>query len=304
MKLSVIIVSWNTRELLAQCLESLSTSSILVDYEVFVIDNASSDGSPAMVRERFPQVRLIENEQNLGFAYANNQAIQISRGDYVLLLNSDTIIKPGAVDALVEFMQAHPRAGACGARLLNQDGSLQFSCSPAPTLVSEFKRLFHLPGVRQDGYYPMQAWDQSLARQVDVILGACLLLRKQALDQVGLLDEEYFIYSEEVDLCHRLKSIGWELYWVPQGEVTHLGAQSTRQVSEAMFLRLYQAKLIYFRKRHGPRQAFIYKLIIMAAALFRLMLTPLAWLEKPAKRQVLLSIAGNYQRLLLRLPSM
>jgi len=222
----------------------------------------------------------------------------------VLLLNSDTIVKPGAIDALVEFMQAHPQAGACGPRLLNQDGSLQFSCSPAPTLGSEFKRMFHLPGVRPDGYYPMQTWDQSLARRVDVILGACLFLRRHALDQVGLLDEEYFIYSEEVDLCHRLQSMGWELYWVPQAEVVHLGGQSTRQVSEAMFLRLYQAKLIYFRKQHGRRQAFLYKLIIMAAALFRLMLTPLAWLEQPSKRQVLLSMAGNYQRLLLRLPGM
>ncbi len=304
MKLSVIIVSWNTRELLAQCLDSLYSSLRLADFEVFVIDNASSDGSPVMVPERFPQVRLIENEQNLGFAHANNQAIQSSHADYVLLLNSDTIVKPGAIDALVEFMQAHPQAGACGPRLLNQDGSLQFSCSPAPTLGSEFKRMFHLPGVRQDGYYPMQTWDQSLARRVDVILGACLFLQRYALDQVGLLDEEYFIYSEEVDLCHRLQSMGWELYWVPQAEVVHLGGQSTRQVSEAMFLRLYQAKLIYFRKQHGRRQAFLYKLIIMAAALFRLMLTPLAWLEQPSKRQVLLSMAGNYQRLLLRLPGM
>ncbi len=304
MKLSIIIVSWNTRELLAQCLDSVFSSSRLADFEVFVIDNASSDGSPVMVRERFPQVRLIENEQNLGFARANNQAIQSSHADYVLLLNSDTIVKPGAIDALAEFMQAHPKAGACGPRLLNQDGNLQLSCSPAPTLGSEFKRMFHLPGVRPDGYYPMQTWDQSLARRVDVILGACLFLRRHALDQVGLLDEEYFIYSEEVDLCHRLQSMGWELYWAPQGEVLHLGGQSTRQVSEVMFLRLYQAKLIYFRKQHGRRQAFLYKLIIMAATLFRLMLTPLAWLEQPSKRQVLLSMAGNYQRLLLRLPGM
>jgi N-acetylglucosaminyl-diphospho-decaprenol L-rhamnosyltransferase len=304
MNLSVIIVSWNTRELLAQCLESLYSSVNKADFEVFVIDNASSDNSPAMVRERFPEVRLIENQQNLGFARANNQAIQNSHADYVLLLNSDTIVKPGAIDALVEFMQAHTRAGACGPRLLNQDGSLQFSCSPAPTLGSEFKRMFHLPGVRPDGYYAMQSWDQSIARQVDVILGACLMLRRRALDQVGPLDEEYFIYSEEVDLCHRLQSVGWELYWVPQGEVVHLGGQSTRQVSEVMFLRLYQAKLIYFRKQHGRRQAFLYKLIIMAAALFRLMLTPLAWLEQPSKRQVLISMAGNYQRLLLHLPGM
>jgi N-acetylglucosaminyl-diphospho-decaprenol L-rhamnosyltransferase len=304
MELSVVIVNWNTRELLAQCLDSLCGSLILKEYEVFVVDNASKDGSPAMVYERFPKVQLIENAENVGFARANNQAIRLSAGRYILLLNSDTIVKPEAIDALVDFMNAHPQAGACGARLLNQDGSLQFSCSPAPTLGREFNRLFHMPGVRPDGYYHMDSWDQSLPRRVDVILGACLLLRGKTLDQVGLMDEEYFIYSEEVDLCHRVAIAGWELYWVPQGEVIHLGGQSTRQVSEAMFLRLYQAKLIYFRKQHGRRQALLYKMIIMAAALIRMMMIPFAWLEQPLKRQASLAMAGNYKRLLLALPGL
>jgi len=304
MDLSIVIVNWNTRDVLSQCLESIYGALPEQEIRVFVVDNASSDGSSDMVRERFPQVYLVENSQNVGFARANNQAIRNSHGRYVLLLNSDTIVKPGALDALVDFMDTHPQAGASGARLLNPDGSLQYSCSPAPSLAGEFKRLFHLPGVRPDGYYSMHEWDQSQARQVDVILGACLMLRRQALDQIGLLDEDYFIYSEEVDLCHRIKSAGWKLYWVPQAQVMHLGGQSTRQVSEAMFLRLYQAKLIYFRKHHGRWQAFLYKLIIMAAALFRLCLTPLVWLQKPPERQAILSLAGNYQRLLIHLPGM
>jgi GT2 family glycosyltransferase len=303
-KLSIVIVNWNTRELLAQCLESIYDPLSRKDIEVFVIDNASSDGSSEMVKEWFPQVRLIENEQNVGFARANNQAIHSCESRYILLLNSDTIVKPHAFHELVSFMDTHPDVGACGARLLNPDGSLQYSCSPAPSLVGEFKRLFHLPGVRPDGYYLMQEWDQNLARQVDVILGACLMLRSEVLDQVGMLDEDYFMYSEEVDLCHRIKVAGWGLYWVPQAQVVHLGGQSTRQVSEAMFLRLYQAKLIYFRKQHGRWQAFLYKLIILAAASFRLLLTPLAWLQKPSKRQAILSLAGNYQRLLLALPGL
>ena len=304
MELSVVIVNWNTRELLAQCLHSLIHSLILKDYEIFVVDNASTDHSIQMVQEGFPQVCLVENNENVGFARANNQAIRLSAGRYILLLNSDTIVKPGAIDALIDFMNAHPNAGACGARLLNQNGSLQFSCSPEPTLGSEFKRLFHVPGVRPDGYYPMDFWDQSIPHQVDVILGACLLLRRHTLDKVGLMDEEYFIYSEEVDLCKRIRIAGWKLYWVPQGEVIHLGGQSTRQVPEAMFLRLYQAKLIYFRKRHGRGQAILYKLIIMTAALFRIMLVPFAWLEQPLKRQALLSMTRNYKRLLLALPSL
>jgi N-acetylglucosaminyl-diphospho-decaprenol L-rhamnosyltransferase len=303
-ELSIVIVNWNTRELLARCLESIYDSLSHRDIEVFVVDNASSDGSSEMVKERFPQVHLIENEQNVGFARANNQAIRSCDSRYILLLNSDTIVKPHAFHELVSFMDAHPDAGASGARLLNPDGSLQYSCSPAPSLLGEFKRLFHLPGVRPDGYYPMQDWDLSQARQVDVILGACLMLCRQVLDQVGLLDEDYFMYSEEVDLCHRIKVAGWASYWVPQAEVVHLGGQSTRQVSEVMFLRLYEAKLIYFRKQHGRWRAFLYKLIIMAAACFRLLLTPLAWLRDPPKRQAILSLAGNYQRLLLHLPGM
>jgi GT2 family glycosyltransferase len=304
MDLSIVIVNWNTRELLAQCLMSIYDSLPQREIEVYVVDNASSDGSCEMVRERFPLVYLIENVDNVGFARANNQAIRKSHGRYVLLLNSDTIIKSGAVETLVDFMDTHPNAGACGARLLNADGSLQYSCSPAPSLVSEFKRLFHLPGIRSDGYYRMHKWDQSLVRQVDVLLGACLMLRQQILNQVGLLDEDYFMYSEEVDLCYRVKAAGWELFWVPQAEVVHLGGQSTRQVSDAMFLRLYQAKLIYFRKQHGRWQAILYKLIIMAAAGFRLLLIPLSLVQQPSKRQKTLSLAGNYQRLLLRLPSM
>ncbi len=304
MDLTVVIVNWNTRELLAQCLDSVYHDIPQRAIEVFVVDNHSSDGSSTMVREQYPQVRLIENVENVGFARANNQAIRCSEGRYILLLNSDTVVKPGAFDALIEFMDEHPRAGGCGARLLNSDGSLQYSCSPSPSLVGEFKRLFHLPGIRPDGYYPMHQWDQSLARPVDVLLGACLLLRHEVLDRVGLLDEDYFMYSEEVDLCHRVKSAGWDLFWVPQAQVIHLGGQSTRQVSEMMFLRLYQAKLIYFRKQHGRWQALLYKLILMAAASYRLLLTPLVWLQKPSKRQAVLSLAGNYQRLLLRLPGM
>lgn len=304
MDLSVVIVNWNTRELLAQCLGSIYRALPRAEFEIFVVDNASSDGSPAMVNEQFPQTHLVVNEQNLGFARANNQAIRVCEGRHVLLLNSDTIVLPGAFDALVDFMDSHPQTGASGARLLNADGSLQYSCSPAPSLIGEFKRLFHLPGVRPDGYYPMHEWNQDQPRQVDVILGACLMLRRQVLNQVGLLDEEYFMYSEEVDLCTRIRAAGWELYWTPQAQVVHLGGQSTRQVSDAMFLRLYQAKLIYFRKQHGHWKAFLYKLIIMAAAIFRLLLTPLAWFQKPTKRQALLALAGNYQRLLFHLPSM
>lgn len=304
MELSIIIINWNTRDLLEQCLDSLFRSTGIQELEVFVVDNASRDYSPEMVKERFPQVHLIANDTNIGFAAANNQAARLSTGEYILLLNSDTIVRSGAIDTLAQFLDNHQRVGAVGARLLNADSSLQYSCSPLPGLGREFKRMFHLPGVRQDGYYEMADWDINTSRQVGVLLGACMLIRRKALDQVGLLDEDYFMYTEEVDLCYRIARAGWQLFWVPAAEVVHFGGQSTRQASDEMFLRLYESKLLYFRKHHGRFKSLIYKLILMAASLLRLSLTPFAWLESPAKRQVHLVQAANYQRLLVSLPGM
>ncbi|OGO25492.1 MAG: hypothetical protein A2W33_05655 [Chloroflexi bacterium RBG_16_52_11] len=304
MYLSIIIVSWNTRELTRQCLESIFSSPEAFECEVFVVDNASTDGSSQMVRENFPHAQVLGNAQNAGFAAANNQAIGLSTGRYVLLLNSDTVVKPGALDRLVEFMDAHPQAGAAGARLLNPDGSQQYSCSPAPTLAREVRRMFHLPGVRSDGYYEMKDWDSQRPVKVDVLLGACLLLRRLALEQVGLMDEGYFMYSEEVDLCHRIQVAGWQLYWMPRATVVHFGGQSTRQASEEMFLHLYESKLRYFRKYHGRATVVLYKLVLTGASLLRMLLFPLAWLERPPGREAHLAQAVNYQRLLVNLPGM
>jgi N-acetylglucosaminyl-diphospho-decaprenol L-rhamnosyltransferase len=150
----------------------------------------------------------------------------------------------------------------------------------------------------------MAGWDLDTPREVDMIQGACLLLRREALDQVGLLDEDYFIYSEEVDLCHRLRQRGWKVYWVPQAQVIHYGGQSTRQVAADMFLRLYQGKVLYFRKHHGRLAAQAYKLILLIAALARLLLSPLAWLERPPLRQQHLALADHYRRLVMALPEM
>lgn len=305
--LSIIIVNWNTRELLAQCLESVSSEIHRLgplSVETMVVDNASADGSPQMVHERFPWVQLTENQKNVGFARANNQAILQSTGRYVLLLNPDTEVKPGAFETLIQFMEAHPEDGAAGARLLNPDHTLQASCYPAPTLSREFWRMFHLDTLAPYGIYRMDEWDLNKHREVDVIQGACLILRHEALRQVGLLDGEYFIYSEEVDLCHRLQKAGWRLHWVPQAQVVHYGGQSTQQVAAEMFLRLYQGKVIYFRKHYGWLTSRSYKLILAAATLTRLMLTPLAWLERPSKREQHLTLANHYRRLLFSLPGM
>jgi len=264
MDLSIIIVSWNTRELLAQCLQSVGEN-----VQTFVVDNASTDGSPDMVLERFPWVHLIENIENVGFARANNQALRLSQGRYVLLLNSDTEVQAGALETLVTFMDEHPEAGAAGPYLLNSDGTLQPSCHPLLTPEREFWRLLFLERMLPRATYPMARWDTQCPHEVEVIKGACLLLRRETLDQVGLLDERYFIYSEEMDLCYRIRRAGWRLYWVPQARVIHYGEASTRQMAEAMYVQLYRSKVQFQRKFGGEKRARWFKFLLALAYLPR-----------------------------------
>ncbi len=307
MKLSIVIVSWNTRDLLAACLDSIAREQDAlagagVQVETFVVDNVSCDGSAVMVQQHYPWVRLLVNEENVGFARANNQALALCQGDYVLLLNPDTELQPGALGTLLAFMDAHPEAGAVGARLLNGDGTLQESCSPAPTLARECWRLLHLDRLHPYACYPMGRWPLDRPRQVEVVQGAALLVRRSVLDQVGWLDPDYFIYSEEVDFCRRIRAAGWAIYWVPTAAVVHYGGQSTQQVAAEMFLRLYQAKIIYFRKHGGRWATGLYKAILLLAALARLILVPFTALQHSLARKRNLALAGNYLRLIAALP--
>ncbi len=305
-QISIVIVSWNTRDLLFKCLESLFadlTTSSISGYEVLVVDNASNDGTCQMVREHFPTAHLLENTQNVGFARANNQAIRQSIGSHVLLLNPDTVVILGAMALLVNFLETHPEVGAVGPRVLNPNGTLQESCHPLPTLARELWRLFHLDSLHPYAQYPMHAWDVEAARGVDALLGACLLVRRDVLAQTGLLDEDYFIYSEEVDLCYRIGKASWLMYWVPQAQIIHYGGQSTQQVAASMFLRLYQGKVIYFRKNHGALASRYYKLVLIAAGMTRLALSPLVLLEHAQRRKRHLALTRSYWRLLTALPT-
>jgi N-acetylglucosaminyl-diphospho-decaprenol L-rhamnosyltransferase len=304
--LSIIIVNWNTRDLLAGCLQSVISSQFSVPAncqltpEIFVIDNASADGSAAMVRERFPWVTLIENTGNAGFARASNQGLALARGRYVLLLNPDTEVHVGALEGLVAFMDAHPRTGACGARLLFAEGSLQPACHPMLTPGREFWRLLFLERLRPRATYPMQKWDTVTPRRVEVIKGACLLLRRAALDEVGALDESYFMYTEEVDLCYRLAAAGWELWYVPTAEVTHYGEASSHQVREEMYVQLYRSKIQFYRKFGGAPRARLAKMLLSLAYAPR-------WLAAAAGSAfvpILARSAHILRRLLAELPGM
>jgi GT2 family glycosyltransferase len=301
--LTVVIVSWNTRDLLAQCLRSCETALAGVACgrcQVWVIDNASSDETASMVRAAFPGVYLVANTDNRGFASANNQALRECTSRYILLLNPDTEVHPGAFAGLLAFMDAHPEAGAAGPRLLNPDGSLQASSYRFPTLTREAWRLFHLDRFWHCSDYAMPAWPIDRPQRVDVVQGAALLLRRDALLQVGLLDETYFMYTEEVDLCRRLVRAGWSIYWVPEAAVVHYGGQSTRLAASDMFVRLYESKILYFRKHHGSFQTRLYKLVLFAASLPRLAGGLLARPDQDELRQ----LAQQYRRLVAVLPGL
>ena len=303
-QLSIVIVSWNTRNYLEKCLRSILNDSISSECEVWVVDNASTDNSAELVRNLFPEVRLIENSENLGFAGANNIAIPKAIGRNILFLNPDTDLGSGAIGSMERFLDAHPEAGAVGPLTLNPDDSLQTSAYPAPTLTREFWRLFHLDRLAEAGDYRMQSWDRRRPHEVDVLQGACLMLRREALDEVDLLDEDYFMYSEEVDLCYRLRKAGWSIHWLPQAKVVHHGGQSSKQVPIESFLNLYKGKITYFRKHHGTAAALAYKLLLVAASLVRLVVSPLALLQRREQRNRYLALAGRYRRLLTQMPGM
>jgi GT2 family glycosyltransferase len=266
MDLAIITVSYNTRNLLADCLNSALTSleRTGLSGEVWVVDNASTDGSADMVRRDFPSVRLIASGENLGFAAGNNAALQelgfgppgssSHRSDlpYLLFLNPDTRIVRDALASLVRFLDAQSSAGAAGARLVHGDGSFQHSAFAFPGLAQialDFFPLHHrLLDSRLNGRYPQRHYEAGLPFKVDHPLGAALMVRAAALAQVGAFDERFFMYCEEIDLCRRIMAAGWEIYCVPQAEIVHLVGQSTRQFRNAMFVALWRSRFLMFEK--------------------------------------------------------
>jgi hypothetical protein len=303
--LSVVIVSWNTSALLSACLRSVEVAArrLAGPVEAIVVDNASTDDSVAMLARERPWVRAIANSVNRGFAAANNQGIEVSRGRFLVLLNPDTLVDEQALAEMVAFMEARPKAGGVGPLLVGADGEVQESSAPLPTLGKEFWRLFHLDAFRPVAY-PLAEWRSGGPRRVETVQGACFMLRREVLQEIGSLDERFFIYAEEVDLCRRMQDAGWQLFWLPQASVVHYGGQSTRQVARSMFLELYRSKIRYFRKHMGPAAAWAYKAILAAAAVPRVVL-PSAWLlVRPGARAELVPLVKNYAALLTALPAL
>jgi len=253
---AIIVVSWNTRELLAECLDSVTETAEGLDVETVVVDNGSADGSPEMVRARFPEVRLIANRDNLGFARANNQGIATTATPFVLMLNSDARLCPGTLSRLLERMSAAPRAGLIGAQLRDPSGAFQLSHVRFPTLWQEALMLTGLGRVLHGPWYPSVAPSADhQARVVDWVGGACLFGRREALDDVGGFDEGYGLYGEELDLCYVLRQAGWEVWYEPAATVIHHKGASTSQLAEAREVKLYRSRLRFFRKHYGAAAA-------------------------------------------------
>ncbi len=272
--LTIIIISWNTRQLVLDTLAAAYAnlpSSALYQSEVILVDNHSSDGTPQAVAEAFPQVLLIANADNRGFGPANNQALKLARGRYSLLLNSDALVGPGCLEQLIAFMDEQPRVGLCGVQVLNADGSFQGSYARFLNLWSEFLILTGLGRRLLNPAYPSLGPERSQqSGPVATIQGAFMFARTAALREIGLFDEQFFMYGEENDLSLRLKRAGWLTYYLAEVKIVHLGGQSTRKNWTKMAWQLQKSKLRLFRKHYGPAPALGFKLLVSLAVLVKL----------------------------------
>ena len=253
-ELSIIIVSWNTKDLLRRCLNALETEIGGIDAEVFVVDNHTADDSAGMVAKEHPWVQLIANNANLGFAKANNQAMKIAQGSYILLLNPDTEVQPGSIHTLLKFLPDRRQAGIVAPQLLNSDGSIQRSCRAFPTFLNMLYELIGLsilfPSIQTFRAYKMLDWNHDDERQVDQPEGACLLLRRKVIEEVGMLDEGFFMLFEEVDWCYRIKKAGWQIWFTPKAKVVHHYGQSIKQVKVPMILSSHRGLYRFWHKHY------------------------------------------------------
>ncbi len=264
-QVSIIVVSWNVRELLRACLASLPR-----DAEIIVVDNASADGSAAMVAEAFPHVRLVTNRDNRGFTGGNNDGLAVASRPFVFFLNPDTVVSDGSLDYMLGYLDAHPGVGVVGPRLLYGDGSLQSSRRRFPTLATGIFEstplAWRLPPQRNPWAqrYHLDDVAPDATQEVDWLVGAALLTRREVLAQVGGFDEGFFMYSEELDWQRRVKQAGWQVVYLPEAVITHYEGKSSEQAAGARHIRFNRSKVRYFRKHHGRFQAGILRLALLA----------------------------------------
>jgi N-acetylglucosaminyl-diphospho-decaprenol L-rhamnosyltransferase len=295
--LSIVIVSWNVKDLLRHCLSSAADGLTLergqhLSVQIIVVDNASSDGSAEMVRAEFPHVQVIANETNVGFTQGNNQGLAACDGRYALLLNPDTEVVGDALGKMVGFMQERPRVGALGPQLLYPDGGVQSSRRRFPRfttalLEGTFLQQWFPNSELLKRYYVLDGADGE-TQEVDWVVGACLLLRRSTLDEVGPLDERFFMYSEEMDWCYRAKKLGWQVFYYAEAQVVHHEGKSSEQVLPVRHIQFQRSKVLFFSKYHGRLRGEILRLYLLSTYLWQTAVEGLKWLvghKRPLRRQ-------------------
>ena len=260
MDCSVVLVHYKTPDCLSACLDSIARNRDGLAVEIVVVDNASHDGAADRLRRERPDVRVIENDRNAGYATAVNQGMRATTGEFFLVMNPDCILRPGALATLVEFMRTHPRAGIAGPQMLDPDGSLQYSArgfpSPWTFVFSRYSPLTRwFPRNRFSRRYLMSDWDHSTARDVDWLSGACVLVRRRTVDEVGPMDESFFMYHEDIDWCRRIRQAGWSVTYVPEAVVVHEIGASRRHAGAELIYRRHQGLAHYVRKHHPMHPA-------------------------------------------------
>lgn len=267
-EVSVIVVSWNARDYLRDCLESVRKISGALVHEIIVVDNASTDGSPEMVAEQFPDVTLLRSPENLGFARGNNLGLQHASGSLLALINSDVVIEPDCLQRLAACFDEHPEVGLAGPRIRGKDGQVQTTCRRLPTLWNTACRMPSLDRTlsRWAAFSPFQMWYWNLERQtpVEVLSGCFWMARRQAVEAVGKLDERFFFYAEDVDWCKRFKDGGWKVMYVPEATAIHFGGASSANAPLRYQIEILRSNLIYWEKHHGKLGQFVFLLSVTA----------------------------------------
>jgi GT2 family glycosyltransferase len=272
--LDVVLVSFNTRQLTLECLESLMREIRVLGGQVIVVDNASTDGSAAAVQAAFREVKVISADRNLGFGAANNLAFEKCTSDNVLLLNTDTIVRPGALQSMMQTLDSDPSVGAVGCRLENADGSLQKSCWSFPTPRLAWSEAFGLNrlGLTRDWH----RWDHASEQDVDFVIGAALMVRRSVIEQIGGFDPRFFLYSEEADWQKRMHAAGWKVRFTPAGTIVHLGGASGEGMRDRQLVEFCRSIELYIRKHHGSAGFYIFRTGVIVGTSLRV---ALAWVQ-------------------------
>ena len=264
MDLSVVIVNYQTFELTRNTINSIFEYSYPFSYEILVVDNASTDDSLSKLQDYFKdKVTFIASKENNGFAAGNNQALRVAKGRYVLLLNSDTIVWENTLENIYNYMEKHTDVGASGCRVLLENGDLDKACKRSfPNVKNSFFRLFHIPTNSKDDNYNLDDLPDDEIYEIDCLTGAFMFMRAEALNEVGLLDETFFMYGEDIDLCYRIKKAGWKIIYYGESKITHLKGASSKKQKNKLIYEFYRAMYIYYKKHHADESSFLVNIVV------------------------------------------